>query len=85
MRATWDYINQLTDPDEEGFIVSVDLNYKSVAVSVWDGFEFRYATLKQENHEYDIEEAIDEMIQQFKRELRAYTQKKNFNEAKEEH
>ena len=85
MRATWDYINQLTDPDEEGFIVSVDLNYKSVAVSVWDGFEFRYATLKQENHEYDIEEAIDETIQQFKRELRAYTQKKNFNEAKEEH
>lgn len=85
MRTTWDYINQLTDPDDEDFIVSVDLNYKSVAVSVWDGFEFRYATLKQENHKYDIEEAIDETIQQFKRELRAYAQKKNFNEAKEEH
>lgn len=85
MFTTWEYINQLTDPDEEGFIVSIDLNYRSVAVSVWDGFEFRYATLRQEDHKYDIEEAINETIQQFKRELRAYTQKKNFNELKEEH
>lgn len=85
MLATWDYINQLTDPDEEGFIISVDLNYKSVAVSVWDGFEFRYATLRQEDHKYDIYEAIDETIQRFKRELRVYAQKKNFNETKEEH
>lgn len=70
MLTTWDYINQLTDPGDENFIVSVHLNYKSVAISVYDGSEFKYTALRQEDHKYDIYEAIDEIIQRLKRELK---------------
>ena len=69
MITTWEEINALTRSDDD-FRVTITLGYGSVSIIVMYGDDFRYANLREIDHKYDIEEAIQKTIERHKKELK---------------
>ena len=67
MFTTWEKINYLAGSDD--VVVTINLGYDNVLVIVRYGEHFKCTNLRQEDHQYDIEEAIMDTIIQHKKEL----------------
>ena len=69
MYTTWKEINDLSGSDND-FVVAIGLGYGSVFIIVKYGDDFKCTNLKQADHQYDIEDAIKNTIEQHKKELK---------------